>query len=227
MTADTLTLVSHALCPYVQRAAIVLLEKGAAFERREVDLSAKPAWFNAISPLGRTPVLLVGSQALFESAAICEYLDDTVGPRLHPQDALERARHRGWMEFASAVLDTIAAFYNAPDASMLQARREALQARFERVEAALPPTGPYFAGARFSMVDAAFAPVFRYFDVFEQAGQRGFFDAAPKVSAWRRALASRPSVTQAAARDYASLLRQFLVRRPSELGRLVRAADLS
>ena len=29
----TLTLVSHALCPYVQRAAIVLAEKGVAFER--------------------------------------------------------------------------------------------------------------------------------------------------------------------------------------------------
>ena len=28
----------------------------------------------------------------------------------HPQDALGRARHRGWMEFGSAVLNAIAAF---------------------------------------------------------------------------------------------------------------------
>jgi hypothetical protein len=32
-------LISHLLCPYVQRAAIVLAEKGVAFERRDIDLA--------------------------------------------------------------------------------------------------------------------------------------------------------------------------------------------
>ena len=50
--APALTLVSHALCPYVQRVAIVLHEKGLAFERRTIDLARKPDWFLAISPLG-------------------------------------------------------------------------------------------------------------------------------------------------------------------------------
>ncbi len=50
-----LTLVSHALCPYVQRAAIVLIEKGVHFERRDIDLNNKPDWFLALSPLGKTP----------------------------------------------------------------------------------------------------------------------------------------------------------------------------
>ena len=31
-------LVSHVLCPYVQRAVIVLTEKGVAFERHDIDL---------------------------------------------------------------------------------------------------------------------------------------------------------------------------------------------
>lgn len=87
-----LVLVSHRLCPYVQRAAIVLAEKGVPFERRDVDLDHKPAWFLAVSPLGKTPVLLVDGNALFESAVICEYLDETFEPWLHPGDALERAR---------------------------------------------------------------------------------------------------------------------------------------
>src|SRR5689334_12287749 len=112
--AMKLTLISHALCPYVQRAAIVLAEKGVAFERHDVDLANKPGWFKAVSPLGKTPVLLVDEDAVFESAVICEYLDDTLLPRLHPGDALQRARHRAWMEFGSSVLNTIAAFYNAP-----------------------------------------------------------------------------------------------------------------
>ena len=45
-----LVLVSHALCPYVQRAAIVLREKGVPFERRDIDLANKPDWFLRISP---------------------------------------------------------------------------------------------------------------------------------------------------------------------------------
>ena len=136
-----LTLVSHPLCPYVQRAAIVLHEKGARFERRWVDLAAKPGWFNAISPLGKTPVLLADGEPVFESAVICEYLDETLAPRLHPDDALLRARHRGWMEFGSSVLNTIWAYYTAPDAPALQAQRELLEARFAQLEQALP-AGP-------------------------------------------------------------------------------------
>ena len=73
-----LVLVSHALCPYVQRAAIVLAEKGVPFERQDIDLSNRPDWFMKVSPLGKTPVLLVEGTAIFESAVICEYLDETV-----------------------------------------------------------------------------------------------------------------------------------------------------
>jgi glutathione S-transferase len=42
-TTDGLSLVSHHLCPYVQRAAISLIAKGAPFERLYVDLGNKPA----------------------------------------------------------------------------------------------------------------------------------------------------------------------------------------
>lgn len=213
------TLISHTLCPYVQRAAIVLAEKGVAFERRDVNLADKPDWFKAISPLGKTPVLLVDGDAIFESAVICEYLDDTLLPRLHPGDALQRARHRAWMEFGSSVLNTIGAFYSAPDAAALQNRREELAGKFAQLEAVLPARGPYFSGEAFSVVDAVFGPVFRYFDVFEALGETGFFDMAPKVLAWRAALAQRPSVRQAVRGDYAGELTRFLRGRGSELSR--------
>lgn len=216
-----LTLISHALCPYVQRAAIVLAEKEVAFERRYVDLARKPDWFKAVSPLGKTPVLMVDDDAIFESAVICEYLDDTLLPRLHPADALQRAQHRAWMEFGSSVLNTIAAFYNAPDAAALQGRREELAGKFAQLEAVLPARGPFFSGESFSMVDAAFGPVFRYFDVFEALGESGFFDAAPRLRAWRVALAQRPSVQQAVSAGYAADLTQFLRRRGSELSRRI------
>jgi glutathione S-transferase len=211
-----LQLVSHALCPYVQRAAIVLAEKGVPFERLDVDLSAKPAWFLALSPLGKTPVLSVDGEALFESAVICEYLDETLPPRLHPEDALARARERAWVEFGSAVLNGIATLYNAPDDAALAAARAALRARFEQIEAVLADRGPWFAGARFGLVDAAFGPVFRYFEVIPP---EGLFDGLPRVQVWRAALARRPSVQAAVAADYHARLTAFLHARDSALSR--------
>ncbi|MBC7831699.1 MAG: glutathione S-transferase family protein [Hyphomicrobium sp.] len=217
-----LTLVSHALCPYVQRAAIVLKEKGVAFERRDVDLSDKPDWFLRVSPLGKTPVLLVGDAAVFESAVICEYLDETVSPRMHPDDALERARHRAWMEFGSAILGLVAAFYNAGDESSLAKRAGDIRARFEQLEAKLG-VGPYFAGTDFSIVDAVFAPVFRYFDLFDQIDGLRLLAGLSKVDAWRTALSQRSSVIAAVTHDFTGNLHAFLLARPSALSRRLKA----
>lgn len=214
-------LVSHPLCPYVQRAAIVLAEKGVAFERRDIDLANKPDWFVRLSPTGKTPMLLVEGQALFESAVICEYLDETALPRLHPGNAVRRAKHRAWMEFGSGVLSLISSFYTAPDDAALLQRAQEIHARFRKVEEALGE-GSFFDGD-FSLVDAVFAPVFRYFDVFESVADFGFFRGLPKVSAWRKALAERSSVRAAAQPCYDELLRGFLVGRNGALARRMAA----
>lgn len=216
-----LILVSHLLCPYVQRAAIVMAEKGIAFERINIDLANKPDWFLQISPLGKTPVLLVDGQPIFESAVICEYLEETTAGTLHPVDAMARAQHRGWMEFGSAVLNAIGGFYAAPDDGQLAAKAAEITAKFTQLENTLAATaeGPFFAGERFSMVDAVFGPVFRYFDVLDGIDDFGFFADTPKLRAWRAALAARPSVRDAVRADYPELLRSFLLARQSALSR--------
>ena len=211
-------LVSHKLCPYVQRAAIVLAEKAIPFERIDIDLANKPEWFLKISPFGKTPVLIVNDQPIFESAVICEYLDETAAPRLHPTDAMACAQHRGWIEFGSAMLNVIAALYNAPDDATLESRVGDLRNRIEQLEAQLGH-GPYFGGDNFSLVDAAFAPIFRYFDVFGEMLDFQWFQDVPKVEAWRRNLAERPSVVNAVRHDYGRLLKEFILQKNSALAR--------
>ncbi len=224
---DRLVLVSHALCPYVQRAAIALHEKGVPFERIDIDLARKPDWFLGYSPLGQTPVLLVPRDGrfvpLFESAVIADYLDETIAPRLHPDDALERARHRAWVEVASATLGLLWQFYTAADDAALQARERDLRARFARLEAALGD-GPWFGGGRFSLVDAAFAPVFRYVDVFDAFVDAPLLAQAPKVGRWAAALAGRDSVRGAVSAGYPQALREFVERQGGELGCRMRQA---
>lgn len=217
-----LTLISHALCPYVQRAVIALSEKQVSFERIDIDLGNKPDWFLEISPMGKTPVLLVDGQPIFESAVICEYLEDTLLPALHPADPLLRARHRAWIEFASATLNGIGALYAAPDRPSFTVKADELGAKFRQLEAELraaPHDGPFFGGKRFSLVDAAFGPVFRYFDVFDTIGDFGVFSEVPRVRQWRAALQSHPSVRHAVHDDYPALLREFLRKRHTEISR--------
>jgi len=220
---EKLVLISHHLCPYVQRAAIALTEKGVPFDRVYVDLGNKPDWFLALSPLGKTPVLKVGETAIFESAVILEYVEETHLNPLHPAHPISRAEHRSWIAFGSAVLNDIAGFYSAPDGKTLSAKANTLAAKFERLEGRLS-AGPYFDGKRFSLVDAVFGPVFRYFDVFDQIGDFGILADKPKALAWRAALADRPSVRDAVAPDYGDRLWRFLQLRQSYLTRLISEA---
>lgn len=215
---NDLELVSHPLCPYVQRAAIALAEKGVPFRRTDIDLADKPAWFLAISPLGKVPLLRTQGAVLFESAAIVEYLEDTQAPPLHPPDALRRAQHRGWIEFGSGLLGDIWNFYVAADERTLHEKAGVLRQKFERVESVLGE-GPYFEGHRFTLVDAVFAPVLRYWDVFDRIADFGVLADLPKLAAWRRALAERPSVRAAVRGDHAELLWNFLKSRESALSR--------
>jgi glutathione S-transferase len=217
--AAPLKLISHKLCPYVQRAVIALNEKGVAFERIDIDLANKPDWFLAISPLGKTPVLQVGETAIFESAVILEYLEETQPKPLHPADALARAEHRGWIEFGSAVLNDIAGFYAAADEATFNAKTSQLERRFARLETRAA-AAPWFDGESFSLVDAVFGPVFRYFDVFDEIADFGILAGKPKLKRWREALAARPSVRTAVRSDYPALLRDFIDRRNSWLSGL-------
>jgi glutathione S-transferase len=214
-----LRLISHKLCPYVQRAVIALTEKGVAFDRIDIDLANKPDWFLKISPLGRTPVLQVGDAAIFESAVILEYLEETEPKSLHPADPLRRAEHRGWVEFGSAVLNDIAGLYSAADEAAFKAKAAQLDARFARLEARIAAS-PWFDGAAFSLVDAVFGPVFRYFDVFDEIGEFGILADKPKLARWRASLAARPSVKSAVSTNYSALLRDFLKRRNSWMSQL-------
>ena len=215
-----LTLISHALCPFVQRAAIALEEKGVAFERIDVDLADKPDWFLAISPLGKVPLLKVGDAVIFESAVIVEYLEETQPSPLHPADPLKRAEHRAWMEFGSSILMDMWNFYTATDEAAFLAKAKTLTEKFERLEQRLGE-GPYFEGARFSLVDAVFGPVFRYFDTFDRIAEFGMLSGKPKIAAWRHALAQRASIARAVKPDYPERLWEFLRTRNSRLSHLM------
>ncbi|MBB5051232.1 glutathione S-transferase [Afipia massiliensis] len=217
--SETLKLISHKLCPYVQRAVISLTEKGVPFERIDIDLDNKPDWFLKISPLGKVPVLQVGDKVVFESAVILEYLEETQPKPLHSKDPLTRAEHRAWMEFGSAVLADIWGLETATDEAAFNVKVKQATEKFARLETRLV-AAPWFDGESFSLVDAVFAPVFRYFDTFDEIGDFGILADKPKIARWRKSLRERPSVVLAVSAEYPALLRAFLKKHKSYLSQL-------
>lgn len=214
-------LVSFKLCPFVQRSVITLLEKGVPHEIEHIELEAKPPWFLELSPFGKVPLLVVDhGEALFESAVINEYLDETTpGRRLHPEDPLRRAHNRMWIEFGSSLLGDQYRMQLAPTEDDARRLLAALHDKVGRLEAALAkaqgePGGRWWNGADFSLVDTALAP-FLQRARFTAHAVPGFdpVEGHPRVRAWQDALLAHPSVQRSTVDDIVELYLEFL-RRP-------------
>ena len=169
-------LCSFKTCPWVQRAAIVLRAKNVPYEITYIDRVKRPDWFLAVSPHSKVPVLLIDDKhALFESNAIAEYLDETVAPRLHPADPIQRARNRAWTDyvatFASAISNT--AYSDTEDE--FAARAAKIADPFGKLDDALSKRGndgPFFNGKDFSLVDCAYAPFLQRYTFMDRLDRK-------------------------------------------------------
>lgn len=209
MALPSLKLISFTLCPYVQRAMIVLNEKNISFDIEYIDLSEPPPWFYDISPLEKVPVLLVDDEPLFESMVICEYLDEITEGSLYPDDAFNRAKNRAWIEFGNDILSTTFDFYTTEDEKRFKHLNNILIDRFEDLEEEIS-AGPYFNGENFSMVDAVYAPVFRYHNRIAQYKDFGLFEDAPKIKAWGDKLLEHLSVINSVPDTYEQDMTDYL-----------------
>jgi glutathione S-transferase len=210
-----LELVSHALCPFVHRAAIMLREKGVPFDRRNVDLKNKPEWFLAISPRGKVPVLVADGVALFESAAICEFLDETHPPRLIPTDPFERARQRAWVEVANDLLAAQFKAFVAAEPAEAEKTRAAVEALLVRFDDAI--IAGVISETAFGLIQVAVAPALHRFVLVADRLGIDLLAHTPRLAALSRNLVSRPSVAQTVSKDFGDQFIQILAERGSLL----------
>jgi glutathione S-transferase len=189
-------LVSFKTCPWVQRAAIVLREKNIPFEFRHIEPDNRPDWFLAISPHKKVPVLRVDDTvSLFESNAIAEYLDETIAPRLHPDDPVLRAINRAWTDFVPTFASAVTATGYAENEAAYKAAADKIPLPFERLERALEKqgAGPFFNGAKYSLVDAAYAPFLQRYVFLDRVRPLGVLEKFPRLKTWADTLMAQPS----------------------------------
>ena len=218
-------LCSFKTCPWVQRAAIVLQEKKIPYEIAYIDRDNRPGWFLAISLHSKVPVLQIdGKDAIFESNAIAEYLDETTAPRLHPADPLARARNRAWTDYVPDFAEAISATAYSNSEEEFAKQAAGIAKPFGRLEEALSRRGndgPYFNGPKFSLVDAAYAPFLQRYTFMDRLRPLGIIEKHARLSAWRDALLAAPAVKASTVPDIEAVWQENLILRRRWLAKFV------
>ncbi|PPR04124.1 hypothetical protein CVT26_001316 [Gymnopilus dilepis] len=183
-------------CPYVQRAWIVLEEKGIPYQYKEVNPYQKDPHFLAINPKGLVPALEYKGRAIYESLILCEFFEDAFPshkPHLLPLDPVDRALARIWIDHITKTF--IPSFQRLLQSQTADKQREALQDLYQSIRKFCEHIkGPYFFGEQFTLVDVAVAPWFlRDWSIEEHRGYRRA-DASPKWKEYAEQVEKRPSV---------------------------------
>jgi glutathione S-transferase len=218
-------LCSFKTCPWVQRAAIVLRAKKIEYDINYIDRDNRPEWFLKISPHSKVPVLVVdGKDSLFESNAIAEYLDETVPPRLHPEDPMARARNRAWTDFVPDFAEAISSTAYSNSEEEFAKNAATIAKPFGLLERALTERGndgPYFNGPKFSLVDAAYAPFLQRYTFMDRLKPVGVIEKFPRLAAWRDALLAHAAVKASTVPNIEVVWQENLILRKRWLGKFV------
>ena len=218
-------LCSFKTCPWVQRAAIVLQEKKIPYDIAYIDRDHRPGWFLAISPHSKVPVLQIdGKDAIFESNAIAEYLEETTAPRLHPADPLVRARNRAWTDFVPSFASAVSNTAYADSEEEFAARAAKIAGPFGKLDEALAErgnAGPYFNGPKLSLVDAAYAPFLQRYTFMDRLRSLGILEKHARLSAWRDALLAAPAVKASTVPNIEAVWQENLILRRRWLAKFV------
>lgn len=183
--------------PYVRKVMVCAHELGIV-DRIELVrsvaamLKPNPALM-ADNPLSKIPTLLrADGPPLFDSAVICEYLDDRAAGTLFPAQDAERWQALRWHALGDGLLDALILWRNErereqPLRKLLEAFEVKTQATLELLEREADDLG----GAPLSIGHIALGCALGYLDYrFEALRWRA---SAPRLAAWSAVLLARPS----------------------------------
>lgn len=198
---SSLTLYGAPFSSYVRSVATCLFEKGVEFQREDVRIPSPE--LAAMNPLQRIPVIRHGEFTLFESAAICRYVDRAFsGPLLSPEGSLALAHMDQWIsvincDFDAAIVRRYVieyAFPSGADGQPDTARIAAAEPRvIEMTAVAERALGEarWFSGKQFGIADCLALPMFDYLAGLPKGPE--LLEAAPKVRSFLAAGRDRQS----------------------------------
>lgn len=182
--------------PFARKVRILLLEKQLPFEAVIEDLSARSPEFQALSPLGKVPLLVDDDATLvFDSTVIAEYLEDRYpDPPLLGSGGAERLCHRAFDELADTVAEQTVTLFFEKDAASVRNKAERL---LERALSEL--SRRVHDGAVPKSFGLAHAAVISALDYLELRLGRERLEARPELRRFVAPHLTRPSVQGAPA----------------------------
>ncbi len=153
-----LTLYTTAEDIQCHRTRLVLAAKGVTYDRVTIDPAKPPADLTDLNPYGTAPTLVDRDLVLYDTAVVCEYLDERYPhPPLMPIDPLSRARLR--LACVRIELDWL------PEVTAIRAGGRPADAARKRLREHLLSSLPLFKASKFflnpemSLADCLVAPV--------------------------------------------------------------------
>lgn len=182
MKNSALVLSSSRLCPYGVRCLAMLGNSGLAYQLDEITDEVPRAARLALSPTGLLPVLRSGEVVVFESAAICEFIQEAARMPSPLADPTQAAAARSWSSYASLLYPLAkAAIVAKCEADFVDARQK-LATTGAVLEHALARSDAKWA--RTHLCETAFLPFFSRLEAVERQFGMALLEGCPRLTAW-------------------------------------------
>ncbi|WP_425100866.1 glutathione S-transferase family protein [Tropicibacter sp. S64] len=182
---------------YVRTAIMALEAKGADYTLEFPDF--RSGAYAELHPFGRIPALRHGDLVLYETLAICTYVDEAFdGPALQPGDAVGKARMLQWISaindymYTSFVRNCVSERFVKPmrgmqtDEAVCAAAKPTIEKHLGILDKALSAS-PYLSGETVSLADYFLAPILAYLAVTPEGEE--LMPGLEGVAAWTERMA--------------------------------------
>jgi glutathione S-transferase len=199
----SLKLIGANVCPFVHRVRLVLAEKALEHEYVAIDLRHKPDWYHDVLPNGRVPLLEHDGARIWESAIVCEYLEEAFPkPPLMPISPAQRAEMRLLVEWSSSkFIPTFYKLLSAQEADVQEEQKVRLKAVLKDLEQKLAVYPGPFLLSDVSLADLELYPWFERWCVLEHYRGLPLPVDNPNVNGWLAALQARGSLVALREKD--------------------------
>lgn len=189
----------HPMSTCTRKVLMTLAETNTPHEFELVDLMTgahkQPAHL-ARQPFGQVPSLKDGDFELYESRAMCRYINDKANGPLIPRDVRDRARMEQWISietsnFTAPTMKFVFhhIFQRAQTPETLETARGQLETALTVMDKHLAGH-PFLAGGSFSLADISFMP---YIEYAMNTPAKEQFAKHPHVMAWWNKISERPT----------------------------------
>jgi glutathione S-transferase len=196
----------HPMSTCTRKVLTTLAETDTPYELVMVDFAKgehkQPAHV-ARQPWGKVPTLDDDGFTLYESRAMCRYINDKVSGKLVPTDARGRGLMEQWISIEYSYFTQPSMKYVFKHIFQREQEPAVMESAQQELEVALPVLDAhlakhdYFAGADFSIADITYMP---YVEYAINTPAKEIYSKHPHFMAWWNRVSERPTWRKVAGR---------------------------